>query len=217
LHVDAAYAGPAAIVPEFRWLLDGCDRADTLVLNPHKWLFVPIDLSVLYARDLEMVRRAFTLSADYLETPEVGVRNYMDYGLQLGRRFRALKLWFVLRRYGAEAIRNILRRHIALAQELADWVEAEPAWTLAAPHPLSVVCFRYAPDGVRDEDLDRGNLAVMEAVNASGEAFISSTKLDGRVVLRVAIGNERTTREDVRAVWELLRTAAVEVFPGATR
>jgi aromatic-L-amino-acid decarboxylase len=217
LHVDAAYAGPAAIVPEFRWLLDGCDRADTLVLNPHKWLFVPIDLSVLYARDLEMVRRAFTLSADYLETPEVGVRNYMDYGLQLGRRFRALKLWFVLRRYGAEAIRNILRRHIALAQELAGWIEAEPGWTMAAPHPLSVVCFRYALDGVGDEELDRGNLAVMEAVNASGEAFISSTKLDGRVVLRVAIGNERTTRDDVRAVWELLRTTAVEVFPGATR
>jgi aromatic-L-amino-acid decarboxylase len=217
LHVDAAYAGPAAIVPEFRWLLDGCDRADTLVLNPHKWLFVPIDLSVLYARDLEMVRRAFTLSADYLETPEVGVRNYMDYGLQLGRRFRALKLWFVLRRYGAEAIRNILRRHIALAQELADWIEAESGWTVAAPHPLSVVCFRYAPDGAADEELDRGNLAVMETVNASGEAFISSTKLDGRVVLRVAIGNERTTREDVQAVWDLLRTTAVEVFPRATR
>jgi aromatic-L-amino-acid decarboxylase len=216
LHVDAAYAGPAAIVPELRWLLDGCDRADTLVLNPHKWLFVPIDLSVLYARDLEMVRRAFTLSADYLETPDVGVRNYMDYGLQLGRRFRALKLWFVLRRYGAEAIRNVLRRHVALAQELAGWVEAEPGWTIAAPHPLSVVCFRYAPEGVGEDALDRANVAVMDAVNASGEAFLSSTKLDGRVVLRVAIGNERTTRSDVRAVWELLRDAAVEVFSGST-
>jgi aromatic-L-amino-acid decarboxylase len=163
-----------------------------------------------------MVRRAFTLSADYLETPDVGVRNYMDYGLQLGRRFRALKLWFVLRRYGAEAIRNVLRRHVALAQELAGWVEAEPGWTIAAPHPLSVVCFRYAPDGVGDEEADRGNVAVMDAVNASGEAFLSSTKLDGRVVLRVAIGNERTTREDARAVWELLRSAAVEVFSGST-
>ena len=217
LHVDAAYAGPAAIVPEFRWLLDGCDRADSLVLNPHKWMFVPIDLSVLYARDLEMVRRTFTLATDILHTPEVGVRNYMDYGLQLGRRFRALKLWFVLRYYGAEAIRDVLRRHIALAQELAGWIESEPGWEVVAPHPLSVVCFRCAPDGIGEAELDRGNGAIMDAVNASGEAFLSSTKLDGRVVLRVAIGNERTQRADVQAVWDLLRRYAVEVFAGVAR
>ncbi len=217
LHVDAAYAGPAAIVPEFRWLLAGCDRADTLVVNPHKWLFVPIDLSVLYARDLDMLRRAFTLTADYLTSSDIGVRNYMDYGLQLGRRFRALKLWFVLRRYGAAAIRDLLRGHVALAQELAGWIEAEPHWEIAAPHPLSVVCFRYAPAPLAGPELDRLNVATMDAVNASGEAFLSSTKLDGRVVLRIAIGNERTTRDDVRAVWDLLRRHAVEVFANSVR
>ncbi|MBV9648414.1 MAG: amino acid decarboxylase, partial [Candidatus Eremiobacteraeota bacterium] len=135
LHVDAAYAGSAAIVPEFRWLLEGCEHADSLVVNPHKWLFVPIDLSVLYARDPEMVRRAFSLVADYLATPESGVHNYMDYGLQLGRRFRALKLWFVLRYYGREGIMRILRGHVAMAQRLAAIIAADPDFEIAAPHP----------------------------------------------------------------------------------
>jgi aromatic-L-amino-acid decarboxylase len=147
LHVDAAYAGPAAILPEFRSLLDGCEGADSLVVNPHKWLFVPIDLSVLYVRDPELLRRTFSLVADYLETPETGVHNYMDYGLQLGRRFRALKLWFALRTYGVQRMRSTLRGHIALAQEFAGWVAAEPEWESSAPHPLSVVCFRFAPPG----------------------------------------------------------------------
>jgi aromatic-L-amino-acid decarboxylase len=208
LHVDAAYAGPAAIVPEFRSLLDGCEHADSLVINPHKWMFVPIDLSVLYVRDLETLRRAFSLVAEYLETPESGVRNYMDYGLQLGRRFRALKLWFVLRRYGAEGVRAKLRAHVALAQEFAAWVAAEPGWEILAPHPLAVVCFRYASEGLADEDLDALNTRVMDALNATGEAYISSTRLHGRVALRVAIGNERTTRDDVRALWDLLRHQA---------
>jgi len=208
LHVDAAYAGPAAIVPEFRWLLDGCERADSLVLNPHKWMFVPVDLSVLYVRDLEIVRRAFSLAADYLAAPESDVRNYMDYGLQLGRRFRALKLWFVLRRYGAKRMRETLRRQIALAAEFADWVRAEPDWEVVAPHPLSVVCFRYAPAGLSQDALDERNARIMDDVNATGEAYLSSTKLHGSLVLRLAIGNERTTRDDVRAAWELLRSAA---------
>jgi aromatic-L-amino-acid/L-tryptophan decarboxylase len=208
LHVDAAYAGPAAIVPEFRWLLGGCEHADSLVVNPHKWLFVPIDLSVLYVRDLEVVRRAFSLAADYLATPESDVRNYMDYGLQLGRRFRALKLWFVLRRYGAERIRATLRRQIALAAEFADWVRTEPEWEVLAPHPLSVVCFRHAPAGIADDVLDEHNTRIMEDVNATGEAYLSATKLEGRVVLRLAIGNERTTRDDVLAAWNLLRSSA---------
>jgi aromatic-L-amino-acid decarboxylase len=208
LHVDAAYAGPAAIVPEFRSVLDGCEHADSLVLNPHKWMFVPIDLSVLYVRDLETVRRAFSLVAEYLETPESGVRNYMDYGLQLGRRFRALKLWFVLRRYGAEGIRAKLRSHVALAQEFAAWVAAEPGWEILAPHPLAVVCFRFAPAALAGADLDALNTRVMDGVNATGEAYLSATRLHGRVALRVAIGNERTTRDDVRALWDLLRKNA---------
>ena len=207
LHVDAAYAGPAAIVPEFRFLLDGCDRADSLVLNPHKWMFVPVDLSVLYVRDPEMVRRAFSLVADYLATPEHDVRNYMDYGLQLGRRFRALKLWFVLRRYGVTAIREKYRAHVALAAEFAGWVRAEPGWAVVAPHPLSVVCFRHEPGGAAAA-ADAHNMRIVDAVNATGEAFLSATKLDGRVALRLAIGNERTTRDDVRTAWDLLRAAA---------
>ena len=201
LHVDAAYGGPAAILPEFRWLLDPAHDADSIVVSPHKWLFVPVDLSVLYVRDPELLRRTFSLVADYLVTPETDVHNYMDYGLQLGRRFRALKLWFALRTFGVRGMQERLRGHIALAQELASWIEAEPGWEIAAPHPLSVVCFRRTgPDAL--------NVAIMDAVNATGEAFLSSTRLHGRVVLRVAIGNERTTREDVRLVWDLLRREA---------
>jgi aromatic-L-amino-acid decarboxylase len=224
LHVDAAYGGPAAILPEFRWLLDPAHEADSIVVNPHKWLFVPVDLSVLYVRDPELLRRTFSLVADYLVTPETDVHNYMDYGLQLGRRFRALKLWFVLRAYGVRGMQERLRNHIALAQELARWIEAEPGWHIAAPHPLSVVCFRYDPsDASRpatvsprppgatspaDPDLDALNLAIMDAVNATGEVYLSSTRLHGRVVLRVAIGNERTTHDDVRLAWDLLKHEA---------
>ena len=207
LHVDAAYAGPAAILPEFRHLVAGTERAQSLVVNPHKWLFVPVDLSVLYVRDMENLRRAFSLVADYLVTNDTGVRNYMDYGLQLGRRFRALKLWFAMRTLGATGMRERLRGHIALAQEFATWVRADAGWEVAAPHPLSVVCFRSTRDG-DGERSDTHNLAIVEAVNATGEAFLSTTKLDGRVVIRLAIGNERTTRDDVAHAWRLLRDAS---------
>jgi aromatic-L-amino-acid decarboxylase len=212
-HVDAAYAGPAAILPEFRWLLDGAGAADSIVLNPHKWLFVPIDLSVLYVRDLPLLHRTFSLVAEFLVTPETGVRNYMDYGLQLGRRFRALKLWFAMRAYGVRGLQAALRGHIQLAQQLAEWIEAEPEWEIAAPHPLSVVCFAHRPPGLDPLATDSHNLAVMEAVNATGEVYLSHTKLDGRVVLRIAIGNERTTSEDVALAWRLLRTHAGSLLP----
>jgi aromatic-L-amino-acid decarboxylase len=213
LHVDAAYGGPAAILPEFRWLLDGAHGADSIVVNPHKWLFVPVDLSVLYVRDPELLRRTFSLASDVLVTYEAGVHNYMDYGLQLGRRFRALKLWFALRTYGVTGMQERLRTHIGLAQELADWIEAEPGWRVVAPHPLSVVCFRFespaSPEAPDDPEAgDALNLAIMDAVNATGEVFLSSTRLRGRLVLRIAIGNERTTREDVRLAWDLLRREA---------
>ena len=201
LHVDAAYAGPAAILPEFAHLLDGCEHADSVVVNPHKWLFVPIDLSVLYVRDMPLLRRTFSLVADYLVTPEVGVRNYMDYGLQLGRRFRALKLWFAMRHLGVRGMRTRLRSHIDLAQTFAAWVRAEPGWDVVAPHPLSVVCFRFRDD-------DDGNAAIVDAVNATGDVFLSTTKLDGKLAIRLAIGNERTTEADVARAWQLLREAA---------
>jgi len=209
LHVDAAYAGVAAIMPEFRSIFNGIECADSLVVNPHKWLFVPMDLSALYVRDPELLRRAFSLVPEYLRTPETGVRNYMDYGLQLGRRFRALKLWFVLRYYGAEGLREHLRRHIALAHEFAAWLEAEPEWEVLAPVPFSVVCFRYHPADIKSEEqLERINAAIMDAVNSTGEVYLSHTKLDGKYALRLAIGNLRTQREDVALAWSLLRDAA---------
>jgi aromatic-L-amino-acid decarboxylase len=220
LHVDAAYAGIAAIVPEFRGLLDGVELADSLVVNPHKWMFVPMDLSVLFLRDESIVRRAFSLVPEYLTTPETDVVNYMDYGLQLGRRFRALKLWFVLRHLGAEGIREKLRGHIALAQEFAAWLRAEPAWQVLAPHPLSVVCFRYAPPGLDEATIETLNASIMHAVNASGEVFISHTKVDGRYAIRLAIGNLRTQRGDVECAWEILKREARAVtgdFSESTR
>jgi aromatic-L-amino-acid decarboxylase len=205
LHVDAAYAGPAAMLPEFGDLLAGCERADSLVVNPHKWLFVPLDFSVLYIRHPEVLRRTFSLVADFLETSDGAAHNYMDYGLQLGRRFRALKLWFAMRHLGVSGMRDRLRRHIALAQDFAAWVRAEPDWEVCAPHPLSVVCFRHAPEGLEGEALDAHTTALADAVNATGEAFISTTRLHGRVVLRCAIGNEGTTHDDVAALWTILR------------
>jgi aromatic-L-amino-acid decarboxylase len=202
LHVDAAYAGMAAIVPEFRRLLDGVERADSLVVNPHKWMFVPMDLSVLFVKDESIVRRAFGLVPEYLTTPEGDAVNYMDYGLQLGRRFRALKLWFVLRHFGVDGIREKLRGHIALAQEFAAWVDSDPDWEVLAPHPLSVVCFRYraAPEPA----LDAFNERLMHAVNGTGELFLSHTKIDGTFALRLAIGNLRTQRSDVEFAWDVL-------------
>ena len=210
LHVDAAYAGSAAILPEMRWVLAGSELADSIVVNPHKWLFVPMDLSVLFIRDEALLRRTFALVPEYLQTSDEGVRNYMDYGLQLGRRFRALKLWFVLRHLGAEGIRERLREHVALAQEFAGWVVGRAEWEVLAPHPLSVVCFRFAPADVSDDRLDALNAALLDAVNATGQAFLSHARVDGRYTLRMAIGNLRTTRSDVEATWNvLLRQAEV--------
>lgn len=203
-HVDAAYAGVAAIMPEFRWVLEGAEHADSLVVNPHKWLFVPMDCSALYVRDPDLLARAFTLIPEYLRTAETNVRNYMDYGLQLGRRFRALKLWFVLRYFGAQGVRERLRAHIDLAQKFAGWVNAEPGWEVVAPHPFSVVCFRFAPAGADEADIERLNARIMDAANATGELFISHTKVGGRYALRMAIGNLQTTQDDVAAAWKTL-------------
>jgi aromatic-L-amino-acid decarboxylase len=216
LHVDAAYAGTAALIPEFRPMLEGVELADSLVLNPHKWMFVPMDLSVLFLKDESIVRRAFSLVPEYLTTPEEGVVNYMDYGLQLGRRFRALKLWFVMRHFGVKGIRERLRRHIELAQEFASWVRAHPSWEVLAPHPLSVVCFRYAPAGIDEAGRDAINAELLRAANATGEMFLSHTKVDGRYALRLAIGNLRTQRSDVEFAWGLLRTEAERRPEGST-
>lgn len=216
LHVDAAYAGNAALLPEMRWLVGGCDEADSLVFNPHKWLFVPIDCSVLYCRKPEVLRQAFSLVPEYLRTNEDEVRNPMDYGISLGRRFRALKLWMVLRTFGVSGIRERLRYHIALAQKFRSWVEEDPDFEVAAPSPLSVVCFRYRPQksNLSDAELDERNERLLEAVNKTGEVFLSHTKLRERFTLRLAIGNLRTTEQHVRRAWELLREHAKVVVHG---
>jgi aromatic-L-amino-acid decarboxylase len=210
LHVDAAYGGAAAIVPEMRHVLDGCDRADSLVFNPHKWLFTPVDCSLLYTARPDDLKAAFSLVAPYLTTPEDGgVVNLMDYGLSLGRRFRALKLWMVIRAYGVEGLAALIAGHIELARRLASAIDAEPGWELLAPVPFSVVCFRRHPRGVDDEDeLRRVNAEIIERVNADGRAFISHTDLGGRYAIRVAIGNMATTAEHVDTVWELVREAS---------
>lgn len=204
LHVDAAYAGVMAMVPEFEWMRAGFDRADSLVVNPHKWLFTPFDLSVLFTRRMDVIRQAFSLTPEYLKTTEANtVRNLMDTGIQLGRRFRSLKLWAVLRYFGAEGIRDRLREHVRLAQLFASWVDADPDWERVAPVPFSVVCFRAAPRGYTG-DLDALNQRILETVNKSGDVFLSHTALDGHIVLRLAVGNIRTEERHLRRAWELL-------------
>jgi aromatic-L-amino-acid decarboxylase len=218
LHVDAAYAGSAAVVPELRHILEGCERADSLVTNPHKWLFTPFDLSALYSPRLDVLRRAFTLTPEYLRTPEQEtVRNGSDYGVQLGRRFRALKLWMIIRYFGHEGLAARLREHCRLARLFASLVGGSAAWELLAPVPLSVVCFRARP-GVEGEAgearaarLDALNERLMNAVNATGELFISHTKLNGLFTLRLAVGNIRTTEGHVRRAWRLLNEKLAEL------
>jgi aromatic-L-amino-acid decarboxylase len=207
-HVDAAYAGVAAAVPELRPLFAGMERADSVVLNPHKWLFTPMDCSVFLVRRPEALKRAFSLVPAYLETAEQdAVINVMDYGFQLGHRFRALKLWMVLRAFGARGIVDRIRHHCALASGFADWVRAEPGWSIEAPHPFSVVCFRHLAGG-DERSAQAHNTRILDRVNASGEVFLSHTMLKGRYVLRVAVGNLRTSRAHLERAWTLLRDAA---------
>jgi aromatic-L-amino-acid decarboxylase len=201
LHVDAAYAGAAAICPELRPLFAGWERADSIGVNPHKWLLTPMDCSAFFTRRPDALRDAFSLVPEYLRVEE-DVVSLSEYAVPLGRRFRALKLWAVLRCYGAEGIRAIIREHVRLAALFAAWVEAEPGWEVVAPHPFSLVCFRR-------EGSDEENEALMQRVNAAGEVFLSHTKLDGRFVLRLAIGNARTSEDDVRLAWDVLRREAL--------
>ncbi len=215
VHVDAAYGGVAAIVPELSYLLDGVDGADSLVVNPHKWLFTPMDCSVFYTRDPATVKQAFALLPEYLvtRTPDDTV-NLMDYGIQLGRRFRALKLWMVLRAYGREGLAARIRWHCELAREFAGMVHFEGGWELTAPVTLSLVCFRLVPPGADEDTIAQLNAAIMERVNARGHAYLSHTRLAGRYTLRLAIGNIRTDRSHVELAWRELRDAAASVQRG---
>jgi aromatic-L-amino-acid decarboxylase len=205
LHVDAAYAGVAALVPETRHVLDGCGAADSLVVNPHKWLFTPFDLSAFYCRHMDTVRAAFSLTPDYLQTLEaVEVRNLMDTGVQLGRRFRSLKLWAILRHFGSDGIRDRLAEHMRLARLFAGWVDDSPDFERLAPVPFSVVCFRTGPAGADESETDALNERLLEAVNSTGEVFLSHTRLNGRFAIRLAVGHVRTEERHVRRAWELL-------------
>ena len=217
LHVDGSYGGVAAVVPEMRHILDGVDLADSLVVNPHKWLFTPIDLSAMFTRRPDVLKRAFSLVPEYLVTREQSdVVNLMDYGVQLGRRFRALKLWMVIRAFGAEGLAARLRAQMAMARELAQCVDDAPDWERVAPVPFSLVCFRYAPAGTTEAQRTALNEAILERVNASGSAYLSHTRLGERYVLRLAIGNMRTERRHVMDAWQLLRIAAAEVRESGT-
>ncbi len=212
LHVDGAYGGVAAMVPGYEHVLAGADRADSIVVNPHKWLFTPFDLSAFYTRRMDVLRRAFSLTPEYLKTAEAGsVRNLMDTGVQLGRRFRALKLWMILRYFGAEGLRARLAEHMRLARLFADWVDADENFERLAPVPFSVVCFRAHPRGASEADLDRINDALMNRVNASGEVFLSHTRLRQQLTLRLAVGHIRTTEQHVRRAWTLLRDSLPQV------
>ncbi|MBI3301107.1 MAG: amino acid decarboxylase, partial [Deltaproteobacteria bacterium] len=188
--------------------LTGCECADSFVTNPHKWLLTPIDCSLLYTRRPDDLKRAFSLVAEYLRTDESDVINLMDYGLSLGRRFRALKLWMVIRAYGREGLARIIERHINAAQWLAAQIDAEPGWERLAPVPFSTVCFRHVPPAL--VDLEAHNAAILEAINANGAAFLSYTKLNGRYAIRVAIGNQATTQEHVARLWDRLRQAVAQ-------
>jgi len=204
LHVDAAYAGPAAILDEHRHILNGTVEADSMVVNPHKWLFTPVDLSVLYTRRPDVMRRAVSLDQTpaYVQTAQhERALNYSEYTVVLGRRFRALKLWFVLRYFGREGVERVLRGHIELARRLAEAIGRDPRFEISAPALFSLVCFRYRGS-------DEENRTILEGINASGFAFLSSTQLHGKLVLRLAIGNIAATWEDVEATWERVRAMA---------
>lgn len=209
LHVDAAYGGSAAVLPEMRSVFEGWERADSIVINPHKWLFVPVDLSVLYCRRMDVLGRAFSLVPEFLKTQDTDeVKNFMDYGPQLGRRFRALKFWFVLRYFGVEGIQARIRNHLEMAREFARWIEESRDFELLAPVPLAIVCFRAHPHGMKSEsEIDSLNERLMEEVNRRGRIYISHTKLDGKFTLRLVVGNIRTTREHVLVAWEELNSA----------
>ncbi|HEX2501161.1 MAG TPA: pyridoxal-dependent decarboxylase [Methylomirabilota bacterium] len=214
LHVDAAYGGVAAILPERREVLAGCERADSIVVNPHKWLFTPIDCSALFCRRPDVLKRAFTLVPSFLQTPEgSAVENYMDWGPQLGRRFRALKLWMVLRAFGRSGIEARLREHMRLGRLFAEWVDGDPDWERIAPVPFSTVVFRLRPRGWAADDsrLNGLNERLLEGVNASGDVFLSHVVLGGRYALRLAIGNIRTEERHVVRAWEILRAQALRL------
>jgi aromatic-L-amino-acid decarboxylase len=220
LHVDAAYAGSAAIVPELREPFHGWERADSIVVNPHKWLAVPFDASLLLTRRMDALRSAFSLVPEYLRSLDEGAtgRNVSEYTQQLGRRFRALKVWLMLRAFGLGGLRRRIAFHVELAARFSRWVEADPAWVMVAPASFSTLCIRWRPAELAEREadpalaalLDRANQEILEAVNRSGEILLSHTRLADRFTIRVALGHIRGTERHAMRAWELLREAGVE-------
>ena len=210
LHVDAALAGSAMVLDEHRWMIDGLELADSYVFNPHKWLFTNFDCSAYFVRDRDTLIRTFSILPEYLKTKEDNaVNNYRDWGVPLGRRFRALKLWFVLRSFGAEGLRRTIGSHMQWAQEFAGWVKQSDNFELLAPVPLNTVCFRYLPPETTDNDeINRINGELLEAVNATGSMYVTHTKLLGRYTLRLVVGQTSVERRHVVAAWELLQKTA---------
>jgi len=206
LHVDAALAGTAAILPEKRWILDGLEHADSFVFNPHKWMFTNFDCTAYFVRDPRHLERTMTINPAYLETnADTRVNNFRDWGIPLGRRFRALKLWFVLRNFGAQRIRDMVAAHIALAADFAGWIDAADGWERLAPVPLNTVCFRHAPAGSSAESLNALNKALLDRVNADGRIYMTHTELDGVYALRLAVGQTGTGPEHVAEACQVLQ------------
>jgi aromatic-L-amino-acid decarboxylase len=211
LHVDAAMAGSAMVLPECRWMWEGIEGADSIVLNPHKWLGAAFDCSVYYVRDPEHLVRVMSTNPSYLQSAADGrVKNYRDWGIPLGRRFRALKLWFLIREQGVAQLQARIRRDLQNAQWLAKTIAATPDWRVLAPVPLQTVCVRHEPDGLDGEALDRHTLAWADRVNRSGQAYLTPATLDGRWMVRVSVGVEQTEREDVAALWQVMQSAATD-------
>ena len=215
LHVDAALAGNAAILPEMKWILEGAEFADSLVLNPHKWMLTNFDCSAYFVRDPDHLERTMSIHPEYLKTGrDREVNNYMDWGVPLGRRFRALKLWFVLRSYGARRLREIIGGHIALAPEFAGWVDETAGWERLAPVPVNTVCFRWNPGGLDEATLNSVNAELVARVNAEGTIYLTHTKLDEVYAIRLAVGHRATQREHVVEAWEELQRVAGELGQG---
>jgi aromatic-L-amino-acid decarboxylase len=209
LHVDAAMAGSAMIVPEYRWMWDGVEGADSIVLNPHKWLGVVFDCSLYYVKDPERLVRVMSTNPSYLQSAADGrVKNYRDWGVPLGRRFRALKLWFLIREQGVSGLQARIRRDMENAKWLEAAMRAEPHWRVVAPVVLQTVCVRHEPPGMDADALDAHTLDWVDRVNRSGDAYLTPSRVDGRWMVRVSIGAEPTEREHVARLWDVMREAA---------
>ena len=210
LHIDAAYAGVTAMIPEMKWITKGWESADSIVINPHEWMFTPMDLSVYFTSKPEILKQAFSLVPEYLKTKQDDeVENLMDYGIQLGRRFRSLKLWFIIRYFGVEGLAERIKDHIELAKEFAGWVDNEKKFDRMAPVPFSTICFRYNPGNKTEEEVNKLNEKLLEEINASGKIFLSHTKLNGKFVIRLTIGSIRHEKRHISEAWELIKNCSL--------